>query len=202
MSSTVLLSKGAGQIYIMAVTTEGRGVDDDLPPYTQAWFILAGKLTIGDPLNHLIDDSPASLQGFLSTHEGRLPTCLRGGGMRRHGRAGRARGGADAHRDSGSEKHFSSGIRVGPGGGCHVGLAGGFAGHGRSGDLDFGDPGFRVLTGISIRVLRIRVSVSDLAGLVAGDSDRADARPGLPVSMNGDGAAMPLSRRSCASRSA
>ena len=38
MSSTVLLSKGAGQIYIMAVTTEARGVDDDLPPYTEALF--------------------------------------------------------------------------------------------------------------------------------------------------------------------
>ena len=38
MSSTVLLSKGAGQIYIMAVTAEGRGVDDNLPPYTEALF--------------------------------------------------------------------------------------------------------------------------------------------------------------------
>ena len=40
MSSTVLLSKGAGQIYIMAVTAEGRGVDDDMPPYTRT-FVLA-----------------------------------------------------------------------------------------------------------------------------------------------------------------
>ena len=32
MSSTVLLSKGAGQIYILAVMAEAAVVDDDVPP--------------------------------------------------------------------------------------------------------------------------------------------------------------------------
>ena len=34
MSSMVLLSKGAGQIYILAVMAEAAVVDDDVPPLT------------------------------------------------------------------------------------------------------------------------------------------------------------------------
>ena len=40
MSSTVLLSKGAGQIYILAVMAEAAVVDDDVPPLTVAVFRL------------------------------------------------------------------------------------------------------------------------------------------------------------------
>jgi len=42
MSSTVLLSKGAGQIYILAVMAEAAVVDDDVPPLTVALFRLFG----------------------------------------------------------------------------------------------------------------------------------------------------------------
>ena len=40
MSSTVLLSKGSGQIYLWAVMAEAAVVDDDVPPLTVAVFRL------------------------------------------------------------------------------------------------------------------------------------------------------------------
>ena len=40
MFSAVLLSKGSGQIYILAVMAEAAVVDDDVPPLTVAVFRL------------------------------------------------------------------------------------------------------------------------------------------------------------------
>ena len=48
MSSTVLLSKGAGQIYILAVMAEAAVVDDDVPPLTVAVFRLFGVCKAGE----------------------------------------------------------------------------------------------------------------------------------------------------------